>query len=114
MSLKHEAKKGMIWTFAQQFGTQIVGFGISVILARLLLPEDFGIIALFGVIISIASTLVDGGMVSSVIRTENPTDKDFSTVLIFNVVVSLLMYFIVFYTAPFVAHFIMKDNICYV
>lgn len=105
MSLKHEAKKGMIWTFAQQFGTQIVGFGISVILARLLLPEDFGIIALFGVIISIASTLVDGGMVSSLIRTENPTDKDFSTVFIFNVVVSLLMYFIVFYTAPFIAHF---------
>lgn len=111
MTLKQEAKKGMIWTFAQQFGTQIIGFGISIILARLLLPKDFGIIALFGVVISIASALIDGGMVSSLIRTENPTDLDFSTVFIFNVVVSLLMYITLFITAPYIAHFFSLDEL---
>ena len=105
MSLKAQAKSGMIWTFAQQFGSQIIGFAISIVLARLLTPEDFGTIALFGVVMGIASALISGGMGSSLIRDKNTNEKDYSTVFIFNIVLSIIMYGIVYITAPYIADF---------
>ena len=105
MSLKAQAKSGMIWTFAQQFGSQIISFAISIVLARLLTPEDFGTIALFGVVMGIASTLISGGMGSSLIRDKNTNEKDYSTVFIFNIVLSIIMYGIVYITAPYIADF---------
>ncbi|MBS7334547.1 MAG: lipopolysaccharide biosynthesis protein [Weeksellaceae bacterium] len=105
MSLKAQAKSGMIWTFAQQFGTQIISFAISIVLARLLVPEDFGVIALFGVVMGIASAFINGGMGSSLIRSNDVDEKDFSTVFIFNIVLSLLMYAVVFILAPFISDF---------
>ncbi|CAM3236035.1 lipopolysaccharide biosynthesis protein [Kaistella daneshvariae] len=95
----------MVWTFAEQFGTQLISFGISVFLARLLLPSDFGVIALFGVVMGISSTLIDGGLANSLIRTLKPEEKDYSTVFIFNMVMSVVLYCIVFITAPYVAQF---------
>ena len=59
MSLKQQARSGMVWTFAEQFGTKLISFGISIILARLLTPTDFGTIALFGVVMGIATSIVD-------------------------------------------------------
>ncbi|AZI66639.1 lipopolysaccharide biosynthesis protein [Kaistella daneshvariae] len=105
MSLKKQALSGMVWTFAEQFGTQLISFGISVFLARLLLPSDFGVIALFGVVMGISSTLIDGGLANSLIRTLKPEEKDYSTVFIFNMVMSVVLYCIVFITAPYVAQF---------
>ena len=105
MSLKKQAVSSMIWTFSQQFGTQLITFAVSVILARLLLPSDFGIIAMFTVVMSVASSLVDGGMSSSLIRSTNVDDRDLSTVFWFNLGVAVAMYIIIFFTAPLVADF---------
>lgn len=95
----------MIWTFAEQFGTQLISFGISIFLARLLLPADFGVIALFGVVMGISSALIDGGLASSLIRTQNPEESDYSTVFIFNVAMSFFLYGVVFFTAPYISLF---------
>jgi len=105
MSLKKQALSGLIWTFSQQFGTQLINFVIGIILARVLLPSDFGTIAMFGVVMSIASSLINGGLSSSLIRTQNVDDKDLSTIFWFNVLASILIYGIVFITAPLIAHF---------
>ena len=95
----------MIWTFSQQFGTQLITFAVSVILARLLLPSDFGTIAMFTVVMSIASALVDGGMSSSLIRSADVDDRDLSTAFWFNLGVAVAMYIIIFISAPLIASF---------
>lgn len=105
MSLKKQALSGMIWTFAQQFGSQLISFTVGIILARILLPSDFGTIAMFSVVTAVASSLVDGGMSSSLIRTQHADDRDLSTVFWFNVMMALVMYAIIFFTAPFIADF---------
>lgn len=105
MSLRKKAVSGLVWTFAEQFGTQLIGFVVTVLLSRLLLPEDFGVIALFAVVFSLASTILDGGMASSLVRTKQPTDYDYSTVFIYNVIVSIVAYCIIFFTAPLVSNF---------
>lgn len=105
MSLKKEALSGLIWTFSQQFGSQIITFIIGVVVARLLLPSDFGTIAMFGVVMSIGKSLADGGMASSLIRTKETNDEDFSTVFWFNIAVAMGIYGIIFMTAPFIAEF---------
>lgn len=104
-SLKKSALSGMYWTFIQQMSSQAIGFIISIILARILLPEEFGLIALLGVFIAIGNTLVNSGLGLSLIRTKEVDDDDYSTVFYFNLVISLLVYCIVYYTAPFIANF---------
>lgn len=105
MSLKKQAFSGMIWTFGQQFSSQLVSFGISVFLARLLLPSDFGAIAMFTVLTSIASSIVDSGMASSLIRSKNIDNTDLSTVFWFNLLTSIFLYGVIFLMAPLVANF---------
>ncbi|MBB6130770.1 lipopolysaccharide biosynthesis protein [Mucilaginibacter lappiensis] len=109
MSLKHQAFQGVVWTFSEQFGSQLIGFGINVVLARLLLPTDFGIIALFAVIMALAKVFVDSGLTGSLIRTQNPDEKDFSTVFWFNIVTAIVLYALIYLTAPWVADFYHQD-----
>jgi O-antigen/teichoic acid export membrane protein len=113
MSLKKRALSGIFWTFTENFSVQLLNFAIQIILARLLLPEDFGLIAMLTVFINIGHTLVNGGMTTSIIRTKKPDQNDFSTVFITNILVSFFIYFIVFLLAPIIADFynqpILKD-----
>ena len=105
MSLKNKAVSGMVWTFAQQFSTQGIGFIISVVLARLLLPAEFGIIGMIAIFMGIGGALVDSGLATSLIRTTNANEEDFSTVFYFNILGSIIIYFILYLTAPFIANF---------
>lgn len=112
-SLKKQALSGVVWTFAQQFSVQIINFGVQIILARLLMPEMFGLIAMLSVFISIGQMLMDGGMTSSLIRAKEPTQLDYSTVFVTNFTVSLGAYLLTFFAAPYIAKFynqeILKD-----
>ena len=105
MSLKEQAVSGMVWTFAQQFSTQAIGFIISVVLARLLLPAEFGIIGMIAIFMGIGGALVESGLASSLIRTPDANEEDFSTVFYFNIVGSILIYFILYLVAPLIANF---------
>lgn len=104
-SLKRQAVSGVIWTFAQQFSVQIINFIVQVILARLLAPEMFGLIAMLALFVSIGQSLMDGGMTNSLIRTKNPDQLDYSTVFVTNFLVSVGIYLLVFLIAPFIADF---------
>lgn len=105
VSLKSTALSGMVWTFAEQFGNQIINFLVTVILSRLLLPSDFGLIAMFSIFIVVAGTITDGGLGSSLVRTENPDQGDFSTVFVFSLLVSILLYLLLFFSAPAISDF---------
>ncbi|GAB3349908.1 lipopolysaccharide biosynthesis protein [Arachidicoccus ginsenosidivorans] len=105
MSLKKKAINGIAWTFGQQVSVQAINFLIQIVLARILVPEMFGIIALLQVFIAVGNSLLDGGMTSSLIRTKSPTQSDYSTVFIMNLAFSVAIYIIVFCISPLVAKF---------
>src|SRR5690606_9889301 len=105
MSLKKQAIAGVKWTFVQQFSVQIINFSVQIVLARLLMPEMFGLIAMVVIFISIGQTLMDGGMTSSLIRTKNPDQLDYSTVFVTNIIVSCIIYGVVYLFAPYIAKF---------
>jgi len=109
MSLIKKTLSGFLWTFIQQFSIQLINFGVTVILARILLPEEFGLIAMLTVFISIGNNLMDSGLSSSLIRSVDLTEKDYSTVFFFNLAGSAVMYGLIYFSAPFIASFYQQD-----
>ena len=105
MSLKKQALRGFIWSFLQQFSTQLIAFSVQLILARILLPSEFGLIGMLTVFIGIGTALFEGGMTSSLIRVSTVDTKDYSTVFFFNLAVSVLVYLFLFLGAPYIALF---------
>ncbi len=95
----------MFWTFIQQFGTQGIGFLVSIVLARILLPKEFGLIGMISVFVGIGNSLINSGLTNSLIRTSKPDQSDYSTVFFFNLVGSVVVYWILFFTAPLIAVF---------
>lgn len=104
-SFREKGLHGIFWTFGQQFGGQIIQFIVSIILARLLLPEEFGVLGMIAVLIAIGDSLVDNGMSSSLIRSQKNDDKDFSTVFYINLITSFCIYLIFFLLATKIANF---------
>lgn len=109
MSLRAQATSGLVWTFSQQFGNQIVGFVVSMILARILMPEEFGLIGMIAIFISIGKALVDSGLTQSLIRSKDLDQEDFSTVFFFNLIASTIVYALIFFLAPLIANFYYRD-----
>lgn len=103
--LKQRTVKGVSWSFVEQILTRGVNFVIGIILARLLSPTDYGLVGMMGIFIAISQLFVDGGLTSALIRTKNPSDEDFSTVYIINLTLSVVFYFLLFFSAPLVASF---------
>lgn len=95
----------MIWRFLERCGAQGVAFIVSIVLARLLDPNLYGVIALVTVFTSILQVFVDSGMGNALIQKKDADDLDFSSVFYFNVVACLILYAIMFFAAPFIAGF---------
>jgi O-antigen/teichoic acid export membrane protein len=105
MSLKKQALTGVKWTFLQQLGTQGIGFIISLILARILTPQEFGLIAMIIIITDIGNSLMNAGLGSSLIRSKELNEEDYSTVFYFNLMASIIIYLIIYFSAPYIALF---------
>lgn len=105
MSLKKEAVSSFFWVLLQQFGGQIIGFFVSIILARLILPEEFGLIAMLSVFIGIGTSFTSSGLNQSLIRTQAANEKDFSTIFYFNLFIAFIIYGLLFLLAPYVSIF---------
>lgn len=99
----------LFWKFAEQTSSQFVSFVISVILARLLAPADYGVIAMVAIFVSLTKVMVDGGLNSALIQKKDADMVDFSTVLYFTLGLSALFYLILFLGAPYVSAFYGKD-----
>src|SRR5690606_22104291 len=105
MSLRKQATSGLVWTYASQFGDHIITFLVSIIFARLLLPAEFGLIGMISIFIGVGKSLVDSGLTSSLIRSESPNQDDYSTIFFYNLGASILIYILIFFTAPLIADF---------
>lgn len=97
--------KNFIWRFAERCGAQLVTFIVSIVLARILAPEDYGKIALITVFTTILQVFVDSGLGTALIQKKNADELDFSSVFYFNFVVCVILYIGMFLAAPFIAHF---------
>lgn len=97
--------KNFIWRFAERCGAQMVTLIVSIVLARILAPEDYGQIALITVFTTIMQVFVDSGLGTALIQKKDADELDFSSVFYFNFVVCLVLYAVMFGSAPFIAGF---------
>ena len=104
-SLKKQAFKGVGWSAVEKLSIQGVQFVLQIVLARLLLPSDYGIIAMLAIFIQISSVFIDSGFANALIQKQNCTNRDYTTVFYYNLAVSFLVYIILFSIAPIVASF---------
>lgn len=111
MGLLEQTRKGVYWTFLKQFSIQGINFIVQLFLARLLVPEDFGLIAMITVFIAIGQSLMDSGMTNSLIRFPKVSNIDYSTVFWTNIIVSLLVYTFVFFLAPHISEFYNQSSL---
>ena len=95
----------VLWRFLEKFGAEIVTFVVGVILARLLEPKVYGTIALVTVFSTLLSVLVDSGFGTALIQKKEVDDLDYSTVFWFNMVMSIVVYLVLFFLAPFIASY---------
>jgi teichuronic acid exporter len=105
MSLRNQALSGVSWTFIEQFGSKAINFIVQIILARLIAPEEFGLLGMILVFSAIGNSLSDSGMTQSLIRSDNPDEEDFSTVFTLNLCLSLFLYLVFYFSAPFISDF---------
>ena len=104
-SLKDKTVKGVIWSAVDRFSAQGIQFVFSILIARLLVPEDYGVIAMLGIFMAVSQTFIDSGFGTALIRKIDRTETDFSTVFYFNIVVAAVFYLILFFSAPAIAKF---------
>ena len=100
-----KAVAGVVWSSVQRFGTIIISFVSNMVLARLLQPSDFGTIGMLTIFLAIANTFIDSGLGSALIQKKSPSQDDFSTVFVTNLILSLFLYGILFFLSPHIASF---------
>jgi len=103
--IKQKTKVGMIWNAFEKIAVQGISFVLSIILARLLTPHDYGTIGMIMIFLTFSNVFVDSGFSRALIQRQDRTEQDFSTVLIFNIVVSCLLYLVLFFASPAIAQF---------
>ncbi len=109
-SLKWKTITSVMWKFVEKVAAQAIHFVVSIILARLLAPEDYGIIALVSVFITICNKLVISGFATSLIQKKDADNLDFSTVFYFSCTMAVVLYIALWFVAPFIAGFYSEYN----
>lgn len=105
----NKVASGLVWTFAERIFAQGVSFLVSILLARLLLPEEYGAVSMTMVFISLANVLVANGLGEALIQKRESTEDDFSTVFVCSLVFSVILYSVLFVAAPTVSKFYSLD-----
>lgn len=91
-----------------QFGVQFI---VSIVLARLLSPDDYGLIGIITIFTTVCTAIINGGFSNALIRTQKPTDEDYNTAFICNLLISILLYTIVFLCSPLIADFFNRQDL---
>ena len=104
-SLKRQTFNTLFWSAIERISVQGIQFVLTLVIARLVLPSDYGLIAMVGIFLAIAQTFIDSGFSNALIQKQNRTEIDYATVFYFSVVVGLIVYFLLYLSAPFIASF---------
>ena len=101
----------LIWRFLERTGAQLVAFVVAIVLARILMPDDYGTIALITVFTTILNVFVDSGLGSALVQKKDSDNIDFSTVFYTNVIFCIILYTILFFASPFIADFYKRPEL---
>lgn len=104
-NLKNKTVNGVIWSFVERFSVQGVVFLANLVIARLVGPGDFGLIAMLAIFMTVSQVFIDGGFSSALIQRKERTEADYSTVFYINIAISILIYALLFLGAPYIASF---------
>lgn len=105
VSLKNLAARGMFWTALRGAMSQFFTFSVMIAMARLLTPRDFGLIGMLVIFISISTTIVSSGLGNALVQKNKVCESDYSTVFIFNLFISLLLYVLLYFGSPLISDF---------
>lgn len=97
--------KNLGWKFMERVSAQLVQLVVSIVLARILSPSDYGAVAMVTIFIILANVLIEGGFSSALIQKRDADDIDFSTVLYFSILFSLILYAVLYFSAPYISMF---------
>ena len=111
-NLKQKAVKGVVWTALQKYSTMLIQFVSGIILARLLTPHDYGCIGMLMIFMVLAESFIDGGFGSALIQKKRPTQEDYSTIFFWNLGMAVLLYAILYLSAPAIARFYNISLLC--
>ena len=104
-SLKDKTVKGVVWSSIDRFTSQGISFVFSLLIARMLMPSDYGVIAMLGIFMAVSGCFIDSGFSTALVRKIDRTETDFSTVFYFNNVVAILFYGLLWLASPIIADF---------
>ncbi len=104
-NLKNKVFSGFIWKFGERFLSQGITFVVSLVVARILLPEDYGMVAMVTIFTNIAAVVVVNGFNAALIQGSDVDETDFSTLFYCSFVISIILYFILFFFAPLISKF---------
>lgn len=111
-NIKSKTVSSMLWSFVGRFGVVGIHFLSNMVLARLLTPKEFGCIGMLQIFIAISEVFIIGGFGAALIQKKNPTHIDYTTVFYWNLLMAIIIYAILFYSAPFIARFYNMDLLC--
>ena len=106
---RNKVISSFMWKLLERFSSQAISLIVTIILARKLLPSEFGIIAIILVFIELANVIIDGGLNTALIQKKNADNVDFSTILYFSLLLSGILFLILYLTAPLIGHFYDND-----
>ena len=104
-SLKEKTVKGVVWSSIDRFTSQGISFVFSMLIARMLMPSDYGVVAMLGIFMAVSGCFIDSGFGTALVRKIDRTETDFSTVFYFNNVVAILFYGLLWLASPYIAAF---------
>lgn len=104
-SLKSKTVKGTLWSTLERFSVQGIMFVVMIIMARILTPADYGLVGMLAIFIAVSQSLIDSGFSQALIRKQDRSEVDNSTVFYFNIGVGIILYLILFLSAPLIAKF---------
>ena len=104
-SLKEKTVKGVFWSSIDRFSSQGIQFIFSILIARMLLPSDYGVIAMLGIFLAVSQSFIDSGFGTALVQKIDRTETDFSTVFYFNILVACFFYGLLWIISPYIASF---------
>lgn len=108
-NIREKAFSGIIWKMAERMGSQLVSIVVGVILARILMPEDYSVVAIVSIFFVFCNVFITGGLNTALIQKKDADELDYSTVLFVSLPISILLYLVMFFTAPSIAGLYNKE-----
>lgn len=109
--IKQKALIGIFWSFCERFGVLFIQFAANIVLARLLTPNDYGVIGILLVFTTLSQVFIDAGFGAALIQKKNPSKEDYSTVFFINIIIAVICYIVLFFSSDFISNYFAKPQL---